>query len=289
MSELDEKHLQNVIVAKRDARVAERAAGAWGSITKLVDELDLRNRWLLYVATFISALLTGASIFIIIMGDSPDTWRMVFAGLMALIGVFICEPAVLWWLQRVEYHQNKMQLITAILGLIVSAGLSARTIWSAGELLVYALGDNVFSNYTSVSTATQDWLVHFIPYLVMTHVGLGLLYFATSAESASHRSIEKVKRSSNTRIHIAKADMDADVSEAMADAMTQLVIELAPQVGMRNAKRAINQYMLEQGFDADNNGAIDEKELAAFNKWITNSNNQRATTVGRSNNGAHPT
>lgn len=292
---VDEKKVKETMLKKRIERITERAAGAWGTIPTLLTEWNFKDRWLLYVAAFISAILTGASIFIIVMGESGDMWRMVFAAVMALVGVFVCEPAVLWWLQRVEYHQNKIQLWVGIFGLVFSAGLSARTILSAGELIVWALGDNVFSNYTSISGGTQDWLVHFIPYLVMVHVSLGLIYFSVSAESASRRVTQKATRASADRILTAKAEMEADTAEVMADAMSSLLTELAPKVGIKRAQQVITTYLVESGFDTDRDGKINQGERQSFNEFARKGDNQAkirdaiTEDIAAGNNGLHPT
>lgn len=270
---VDETRIREGIAIKRAKREEQRRTGAWGSLGLMVKTLDLRNRWLLYVATFVSALLTGASLFIITMGDSLDIWRLMFAVVMSIIGVLICEPAVLWWLNRVEYHQNRTQLITAIFGLVFSAGLTARTIYSAGELIVWALGDNIFSQFNVVSVATQIWLVHFIPYLVMVHVALGLVYFSVSAESANRRSVENTKRSAATRVEVAKADMEADSAEAMADSLTLMIAELAPQVGIKRAQERVIQFMMDNGFDRDGNGTFDNEEVGKFLQWSKEKSN----------------
>lgn len=281
MEPIDEKQIQENVNLRRAKRVAARTLGSWGKIAQAMTALNLKDRWLLYVAVFISAALTGASVFLILAGASVDPWRMAFAGFFAIVAVAICEPALLWWLNRVEYHQNNIQAFVSIAGLIASAVMTARTVYSAGELLIWALGDNIFSNYTAINPSTQDWLVHFIPILVMIHICLGLIYFSVSAEATAKRSVENTRRNADTRIKTAMADMQADKAEAQADAMSTLIAELAPKMGIEQAKREMISFMVANGFDANNDGTISPDELAAFRKWSQNNKQQAQQAFSR--------
>lgn len=266
-NKLDEGAIQKEVETRRTERIEKRKKGWWGGLSSIWNLLDMKNRWLLYVAVFISAALTGSSVFIILAGDSTDPWRLGFAALFAVIAVAICEPALLWWLNRVEYNQGKVQGVIAVVGLVASIGMTAKTVWSAGELLVWALGSNVFSSYTAINPNTQDWLVHFVPVLVMIHIVLGLAYFTFSAESTARRSIETVRRDANTRILTAKADMEADKAESMSLALAVLIKEMAPRVGIQEAQKELIRFMVANGFDTSGDGKIDDQEFARFQEW----------------------
>lgn len=295
---IDENEVNRNVTTRRDARMQQRKIGFSDKWKKFASDSGLNHKWLLYLATGISASLTFISIFIMLMGEKPDIWRYITAFLFSIMGVFVCEPAVLWWLGRVELHQNKIQLIFGIIGLCTSAALSAKTVYSAGELIVWALGDSMFSNYNVINADTQSWLVHFVPWMVMTHVGLGIIYFAFSNEAAAKRIQARIELEANTEIALAKSDMKADTAIASSQAVSMMIRQIAPQMGVDNARKLMEQFMLDNGFDINSDGKIQPSEAKAFNAYagtqvgqskIRQSISDSMQSAPASNNGHFPT
>jgi len=216
---------------------------------KRVDAMNEFSRkygqhWLVYLTLIFTASLSFVSG--LILPFTPDKSGFITISLGGVLTAiyysvgFVTngEGAANYWFDKLTDHDkdNTAQKVIAGLMLALSVGVSLVTALAAAAQIAFLLG--VLTEFQSMPTWAQEWVVWSIPTMWTLHAVSGMAFKALSDEAAAERDANSVIRSAKQEITRARVD-------AKANYWKQHAPEVARQLGELEAQNEIDLFAVK--------------------------------------------